>query len=156
MDSKDHVQNWINAWNKHDLQTILKMYSENIDFESPKIRDIIPELSVQKITDKKTLEKYWKKGLEKYPNLHFTYLTHFQPDDKTCILQYLANLDGTSTVSVMEQFTFENDIIIKSQVFYGVKLNFDYRFESHGVFVFRSNGTSQDFSLGRVCEDSPL
>jgi ketosteroid isomerase-like protein len=44
----DHVESWINAWNKHDLQTILSMYSEDIEFSSPKIKAIFPEGRYQK------------------------------------------------------------------------------------------------------------
>ena len=50
----DHVERWINAWNKHDLQTVLSMYSEEVEFSSPKIKTVFPERTISKA------KKIWK------------------------------------------------------------------------------------------------
>ena len=33
---KEHVEKWVNAWNNHDLKTVLSMYSDDVEFSSPK------------------------------------------------------------------------------------------------------------------------
>jgi len=63
-----HVKRWIEAWNKHDLQTVLSMYSEEIEFSSPKIKAVFPERTTSKIKNKKDLEAYWSKALKNILN----------------------------------------------------------------------------------------
>jgi len=66
----DFANEWINAWNSHDLEAIMEHYCEEIDFTSP----IIQQMGIHeagKISHKNDLRKYFSKGLEKYPDLHF-------------------------------------------------------------------------------------
>ena len=57
-DVNDHVERWINAWNKHDLKTVLSMYSDDIEFSSPKIKTVFPDKTLTKITNKNDLKEY--------------------------------------------------------------------------------------------------
>ena len=119
---KEHVEKWVNAWNNHDLKTVLSMYSDDIEFSSPKIKAVFPERKSSKITNKLELEEYWTKALKNYPNLHFIpKQTIFQGD--LCILEYYAILDGKNKkVSVIEKFEFQDDgLIKKSSAFYGAE-----------------------------------
>jgi ketosteroid isomerase-like protein len=68
---KEHIDKWVNAWNNHDLKTVLSMYSDDIEFSSPKIKAVFPERKISKVTNKRELEQYWTKALKQYPNLHF-------------------------------------------------------------------------------------
>jgi ketosteroid isomerase-like protein len=119
MFAKGHMEKWVNAWNNHDLKTVLSMYSDNVEFSSPKIKVVFPDRKSSKITNKSDLERYWTEALKNnFPNLHFT------PKDmlyqnKTCILEYYATLDGKNKTSVIEKFEFQDGIIIRSSVFYG-------------------------------------
>jgi ketosteroid isomerase-like protein len=49
---KEHVEKWLTAWNNHDLKTVLSMYSDDIEFSSPKIKAIIPELHTKNYKEK--------------------------------------------------------------------------------------------------------
>ncbi|MFL6523267.1 MAG: DUF4440 domain-containing protein, partial [Nitrososphaera sp.] len=57
--AKDHVEKWVKAWNNHDIETVLTMYSDEIEFSSPKIRIVFPERKSSTVTNKKELEEYW-------------------------------------------------------------------------------------------------
>src|ERR1051325_2271162 len=119
--ANQHVKKWINGWNNHDIQTILSMYSENIEFSSPKIKSVFPDRNISKIDNKKVLEEYWSKALKNnFPNLKFTAKEVFVHDNKI-ILEYYATLDGKQKTSVIEKFEFNNGMIIKSDVFYGAE-----------------------------------
>ena len=112
------MEKWVNAWNGHDLKTVLSMYSDRVEFTSPKIKVVLPHWKSSKINNKGDLERYWAKALENFPNLHFT------PKDimfqkKVCVFEYYVTLDGKSKTSVMEKFEFQDGLIIKSSVFYG-------------------------------------
>ena len=66
----DFAQEWLMAWNSHDLNKIMEHYSENIDFVSPIIQQM--EVNAEgKITNKNDLRDYFLKALQKYPDLHF-------------------------------------------------------------------------------------
>ncbi|GAB4034240.1 nuclear transport factor 2 family protein [Spirosoma gilvum] len=62
---------WISAFNTHDLTAILHHYADELSFYSP----FIPLLKFNEsgcITSKHDLERYFQLGLTTYPNLHFT------------------------------------------------------------------------------------
>ena len=59
-----HVKNWIDGWNNHDTKAVLSMYSENIEFTSPKVKVVFPDRTSSKISTKKELEEYWSKALK--------------------------------------------------------------------------------------------
>lgn len=64
------VQDWINAWNSHDIDQIMSHYAEEINFTSP----VIAAMGVRsngEIASKEELRNYFIKALEKYPDLHF-------------------------------------------------------------------------------------
>ncbi len=116
----DHVERWINAWNKHDLQTVLSMYSEDIEFSSPKIKAVFPERTISKINDKRDLEEYLSKALKKYPELNFV-LKESIFHNNICLIEYYAVLDDRTRTSVIEKFELQNGLVIKSSVFYGAE-----------------------------------
>jgi ketosteroid isomerase-like protein len=118
---REHVEKWVNAWNNHDIKTVLSMYSDDIEFSSPKIKAVFPEWKLSKITNKSELEQYWTKALKGYPNLHFIPKQTILQGD-LCILEYYAILDGKNKISVIEKFEFQDDGLVKrSSVFYGAE-----------------------------------
>ena len=97
------------------------MYSENIEFSSPKIKIVFPDLNVSKINTRKDLEEYWSKALKNnFPNLKFTTKDVLVHNNKI-ILEYYATLDDKHKTSVIEKFEINNRLITKSDVFYGAE-----------------------------------
>jgi ketosteroid isomerase-like protein len=119
--AKTHVEKWINAWNNHDLKNVLSLYSDNIEFSSPKIKVVFPERKSSIVTNKSELEEYWTKALKNFPRLHFIpKQTVIQGN--VCIFEYYATLDGENKTSVIEKFEFQDDgLVKKSSVFYGAE-----------------------------------
>lgn len=65
------AQAWVEAFNAHDLDAILDHYAETLEFRSP----LIPQLKFNEsgvITARQELERYFRIGLNAYPDLHFT------------------------------------------------------------------------------------
>ncbi|MEZ5710383.1 MAG: nuclear transport factor 2 family protein [Blastomonas sp.] len=62
------AQQWVAAWNAHDLDAILSHYAEDIVFLSP-----IAAMTVGngRIEGKQALRSYWTRGLAARPDLHF-------------------------------------------------------------------------------------
>jgi hypothetical protein len=67
---------WIAAWNSRDLDRILSLYTDDFDFASPKIIDVVGEPSGM-LKGKAAVGTYWAKGLQRLPNLHFELITVF-------------------------------------------------------------------------------
>jgi SnoaL-like domain len=117
---KEHIDKWISAWNTHDLKAILSLYSEDIEFCSPKINSVYPDRATNIITNKKDLEEYFSLGLKKFSNLHFTPID-FAVKENHIILEYYGIPDNKIKWFVMEKFEFKEGLIVKSSVFYGVE-----------------------------------
>lgn len=69
----DFADEWIQSWNSHDLETIMSHYSEKLEFSSP----VIQQMGVNEngfIITKNDLKDYFKKALQKYPELKFELL----------------------------------------------------------------------------------
>jgi hypothetical protein len=70
--ANDFARDWINAFNSHNLDEILKHYAEDIEFYSPFI--IVLKFNDKGVIQNKTdLKKYFEIGLKAYPNLHFKF-----------------------------------------------------------------------------------
>ena len=53
---------WIDAWNRYDLNAILRHYAEDIVFHSPRIAVVMGE-PVAFVSGKTDLARYWGKAL---------------------------------------------------------------------------------------------
>ncbi len=62
---------WIDAWNRHDLDAILAHYDEGIVFCSPFVAKLAGEPSGV-LTGLARLRVYFAEALKKYPDLCFT------------------------------------------------------------------------------------
>lgn len=65
---------WIAAWNSHDLDRILAHYEDDFEMSSPIIRTLAAEPS-GKLRGKAAVGAYWAKALQRSPDLHFRPLT---------------------------------------------------------------------------------
>jgi ketosteroid isomerase-like protein len=68
------AQEWIAAWNAHDLERVLEHYEDDFEMSSPVIVSLMGEPS-GKLKGKAAVGAYWKKALEKIPDLHFELVT---------------------------------------------------------------------------------
>lgn len=64
------AQEWIEAWNSHDLNAIIAHYANEVEFSSPFVTKLVGNLSGT-IKGKKALRDYFAKGLAAYPDLKF-------------------------------------------------------------------------------------
>ena len=68
--AQELAQDWIDAWNSHDIDRILSHYSDEIVLTSPFIIKLLGDSSGT-IQGKAGLKSYFMKGLEAYPDLKF-------------------------------------------------------------------------------------
>lgn len=67
------AKGWIDAWNRHDLDSILSHYAEDIELTSPHVVRLMGYESGT-VRGKDTLRVYFGKGLDAYPELNFELL----------------------------------------------------------------------------------
>ncbi|MBX7220211.1 MAG: nuclear transport factor 2 family protein [Blastocatellia bacterium] len=68
--AEQFAQEWIAAWNGHDLERILSHYSDDFVMSSPRIA-VLTEEPTGVLKGKDAIRCYWKKALELVPHLHF-------------------------------------------------------------------------------------
>jgi len=61
---------WIAAWNSHDLDRILSHYEDDFEMSSPVIVEAMHEPS-GRLRGKEIISVYWARALERYPDLFF-------------------------------------------------------------------------------------
>jgi predicted ester cyclase len=66
----DLANDWVAAWNGHDLDLIMTHYEDAIELTSPVAARLLG-ISDGKVVGKANLRAYFQRGLEAYPELHF-------------------------------------------------------------------------------------
>jgi hypothetical protein len=118
---KEHIDRWTNAWNDHNIDDIMSMYADNIEFSSPKISLLMPEITTSnktRIINKQDLKRYFSIGLERFPKLRFMPIDFLLKGHKV-LLEYIAEPKYTVRWKVIEKFEFEGKFINRSSAFYG-------------------------------------
>ena len=72
--SQNFADEWIEAWNSHNLENVLSHYTEDFTMNSPVIVQM-QGIASGKINGKENVGKYWEAALAKFPNLHFELIT---------------------------------------------------------------------------------
>jgi hypothetical protein len=80
---------WLDAWNKHDIDLIMKHYDDNIEFCSPVVQKVLgdPNGVVYGIEN---LRVYFSRQLKKFDTLHFQLLDVFT-SPQSLVLYYKIN-----------------------------------------------------------------
>jgi ketosteroid isomerase-like protein len=65
------AEEWVDAWNRHDLGRILEHYAEDVVFSSPFAVRLIPG-GDGTVRGRAALREYFQAGLATYPELRFT------------------------------------------------------------------------------------
>lgn len=84
------AEEWIDSWNKHDLERILSHYTNDFEMSSPFIARMYPD-SGGKLKGKDLIGEYWGKALEKFPDLTFELKDVLFSIDTICIVYQSVN-----------------------------------------------------------------
>jgi len=67
------AEEWVAAWNAHDLERILDHYSDDFEIITPMIKMSLG-VDTGSLVGKPAIADYWRAALEKMPDLHFELL----------------------------------------------------------------------------------
>jgi hypothetical protein len=89
---------WIEVWNRHDLDAILSHHADDVEFTSPFVVKLLVNPSGT-IKSKEVLKSYFEKGLEAYPDLKFELIRVLTGVDSLTI--YYRSVKRTLAAEVM-------------------------------------------------------
>lgn len=69
-DPMELANEWIAAWNSHDLERILAHYSDGFEITTPMIK-VALGLDSGTLKGKENVRRYWQAALQKVPDLRF-------------------------------------------------------------------------------------
>lgn len=85
-DAEAFAEEWARSWNEHDVEGVMKHFSDCIVFTSPHAAQLIPG-SDGVVRGRDSLRHYWKTGLQRVPDLHFEVLAVYAGVD-TIVINY--------------------------------------------------------------------
>ena len=101
------AQEWVEAWNSHDLERILSHYDDEVRLVSPVALKLLKN-GDGVVQGKAALREYFRRGLEAFPNLHFD-LIDVLWGVETVVIYYGNKVRGNKTAEVM-QLTAEGKV----------------------------------------------
>jgi ketosteroid isomerase-like protein len=93
------ANDWVAAWNSHDLDWIMMHYVDDVELTSPSAAQLLGSPD-GKVVGKANVRAYFQRGLEAYPQLHF----HLEDVlwGVNSLLLYYTNQKATRTGEFME------------------------------------------------------
>ena len=93
------ANDWVAAWNAHDLDLIMTHYEDAIELTSPVAAQLLGA-SGGRVVGKEDLRAYFERGLQAYPDLHFRLQDVLWGVNS--VVLYYTNQVGTHTGEFME------------------------------------------------------
>jgi ketosteroid isomerase-like protein len=83
---KSLAADWIDAWNKRDIDRIMSHYADDVEFHSPTVNKRW-NITEGKLVGKEKLKQHFLKGFEEMPDLHFEFV-ELVPEKDSMIITY--------------------------------------------------------------------
>lgn len=96
--AREFLQDWIAAWNSHDLERIMTHYEDEVVLSSPVALKLLGGDGT--IRGKSALREYFQRGLQAYPDLRFDLIDTLWGTE-TIVIYYINNVRGNKTAEVM-------------------------------------------------------
>lgn len=108
---------WFEAFNKHDVETLLLLYTDKARHYSPKLKARRPETNGW-VTGKDQLREWWNDAIKRLPTLHYE-LLKLTADEGQVFMEYIRHVEGEEDVRVGEVLEIYNGVIKESRVYHG-------------------------------------
>ncbi|HWU46663.1 MAG TPA: nuclear transport factor 2 family protein [Humibacter sp.] len=69
-DPEKFANDWLAAWNAHDIESVLAHFADDVVFSSPLAAALVPDCDGV-LRGKDAVRAYWQEGLRRIPDLHF-------------------------------------------------------------------------------------
>ncbi len=106
-DAVAFAEQWVNAWNAHDVESVLQHFDDDVVFTSPVAAALLPD-TAGIIRGKPALRDYWTQALQRVANLRFAVEGVYQGID-SIVIAYRNQDDGL----VSEVLRFSDGLVIE-------------------------------------------
>lgn len=127
LDTTEFSNQWVQAWNTHDVEAVLAHFHDDVLFTSPVAAEMFPETSGV-IRGKAALRRYWTGAVRRLPDLHFVVEGVYRGVD-TIVITY-RNQNG-GLVNEVLRFDGEGRVI-----------------EGHGTYLVTNSSAAAPTPLG--------
>lgn len=111
-----HADEWIAAWNAHDIERVLKPWSETGTFISPAAAAVT---GMALVRGKPALRKYWTDALSRVPDLRFELIAAYADETAGMLFVHYKSYAGAREVRAMEIMQFDRCEQVRGEAFYG-------------------------------------
>jgi ketosteroid isomerase-like protein len=108
---------WLAAFNAHDVDTLVALYSENATHTSPKIRALHAETGGT-LVGRAALAAWWRDANRRLPNLRYEEIA-ITADEQRAVIEYLRHAPNEPPMPVAETFEIRDGKIVASRVYHG-------------------------------------
>lgn len=108
---------WFEAFNEHNLENLLLLFSDNAQHFSPKLKIRQPETNGL-IIGKNALRTWWADAFERLPNLHYK-ITSLTANEQRVFMEYIRQVPNENDMLVAEVLEIDKGLIIASRVYHG-------------------------------------
>jgi ketosteroid isomerase-like protein len=115
--NKQIALKWFEAFNDHDLEKLLSLYSDKAEHFSPKLKIRMPETRGL-IKGKPALMEWWQDAFDRLPSLQYE-VKKLTADEEQVFMEYIRHVNGEEELRVGEVLQIENGQIIFSRVYHG-------------------------------------
>lgn len=115
--NKDIATKWFAAFNEHNLENLLNLYSDTAEHFSPKLKIRQPETNGL-IKGKQALRDWWQDAFDRLPTLNYE-VKKLTSDDEQVFMEYIRHVKGEEDLRVGEVLEIKNGKIIFSRVYHG-------------------------------------
>lgn len=111
-----HAESWITAWNAHDVDEVLKPWTDDGVFISPTAMTVTGSAEVR---GKSALRRYWTEALSRVPDLRFELVSAYADEDEQALIVQYISYAGGREIRAVEIMTFEQGDQIRGEAYYG-------------------------------------
>jgi steroid delta-isomerase-like uncharacterized protein len=107
---------WFDAFNQHDIDSLLNLYAEDAAHYSPKLKIRRPETNGL-IKGKAALRSWWTDAFNRLPELNYQ-LIQLISNDEQVFMEYIRRTPGEADLQVGEVLVIKDGKIVASRVYH--------------------------------------
>lgn len=111
------AERWCAAFNAHDLEALLALYTDDAEHFSPKLAVRRPETRGL-VCGKEALRSWWRDAFERLPTLQYEVST-LTANDKRVFMEYIRHVADEPDLRVGEVLEVRDGRIVASRVYHG-------------------------------------
>lgn len=114
--NKEIAIKWFTAFNEHNLENLLSLYSDSAEHFSPKLKIRQPETNGL-IKGKQALREWWQDAFDRLPTLNYE-VRKLTADEEQVFMEYIRHVKGEEDLRVGEVLEIKNGKIVASRVYH--------------------------------------